>query len=301
MIVIILICSCVLAMERPNLTAQQAKEIVKQYVNDKEGSYIKQQQATLKEQQAAAKDSNYHKHTDTTMPGVVGLPPASVEKEIGPALVDILDGVGYVCADNKVFLIMFDTEKQSYRVKKYLNLTGKVEHTDRTQPSVAALKAARLQGGGAYQVLLGEYNGRLLIGDIINHKINTFGKASDKITEIIPHPAGTHVAVKYLQAAADDARKKIPCVAASKAYLALQDSSKKTGSYLAVQNVAGNRGSWLPQGYSWSPMVTKECAKGIDGIRWENNDLLIQCSESKKWERYSVANDALVEIENVLP
>lgn len=281
------------AMDKPGLTAEQAKEIVRQYVNEKEGSYIKQQQ------QAYIKDSNYHK----PLPGVIGVPPVLVDLEVNLALVDVFEGVGYVCADSKVFVVDFDLQKKEHKVREFLNLTGKVEQVDRSQPAISCMKAAYLQGAAGHRVLLGENNGRLLVATIKSgeHEIRTFGHATGKITDIIPHVAGTHVAIKYLQAAAGDTRRETPCVAASKAYLALQSSQKRSGTYLEAENTAGNRRSWLSEGYTWSPLVTKECVNGIGGIRWANDELLVQCLLTKEWERYRVGNDALVEIESVHP
>lgn len=295
-VVCFITCSLVTAMDKPGqkLTAEQVKEIVKQYVTKKEGSYIKQQQPH-------PKDSPYCK--DQTMPGVIALPPVAIEQEINAALVDIFEEKGYVCADNKVFVIAFDKDAEQYKVKTYVNLSGKVEQTDRSQPAIASMKVARLQGAEGPRILLGELKGRLLIADDANHVIHSLSsdEIKGKITDIVPHPAGTHLAVKYLQDASDDSRKKNPCIAACRAYLALQSSQKKSGSYLEAQNKPGNRRSWMPQGYAWSMLVTKECINGIDGIRWGNDHLLVQCSLSKKWEAYKVENDALVEIENVLP
>ena len=277
-----------IAMDQPGLklTPARAKELVTEYVTKKEGSYVKQ--------------TNYYKEPSAN-PGIVALPPVAIEQEMKAALVDVFEDTGYVCADNKVFTVAFDEKSKQYRVTNYLNLTGKVDQTDHSQPAIVSMKAARLQGAQGHRVLLGEISGRLLLADVIAHVINTFGDIPGKITDIIPHQAGTHVAIKYLLSSTDDVRKKVPCVAACKAYLALQSSQKKTGSYLEAKNKAGNRRSWLPQGYAWSLLVTKECVKGIDGIRWENNDLLVQCSESKEWEHYRVENDVLVEIENPLP
>lgn len=286
-----------IAMDKPaqKLTAEHAKEIVRQYVTKKEGSYIKQHQESLKE---VIKSSNYYK---PSTPGIVALPTVAIEQEINAALVDIFEDNGYVCADNKVFVVAFDNETKCYRVKNFINLTGKVEQTDHSQPAIASMKVTCLQGAEGPRILLGELNGRLLIADADNHVIHSFGEMKGKITDIVPHPAGTHLAVKYLQDSIEDSRKKNPCIAACKAYFALQSSQKRTGSYLEAQNKAGNRRSWLPQGYVWSQLVTKECVNGIDGIRWGDDHLLVQCSLSKKWEAYKVENDALVEIENILP
>lgn len=298
---VILVCfvttSLTIAMDKPGqkLTAEHAKEIVKQYVTKKEGSYIKQQQESLKE---GIKSSNYFK---PSTPGVVALPPVAIEQEINAALVDIFEDSGYVCADNKVFVVAFDKDAGLYKVKNFVNLTGKVEQTDHSQPAIASMKVTRIQGAEGPRILLGELKGRLLIADANNHVINSFGEMKGKITEIVPHPAGTHLAVKYLQDSAEDSRKKNPCIAACKAYLALQSSQKRMGSYLQAQNVPGNRRSWLPQGYVWSQLVTKECVNGIDAIRWENENIQVQCSLSKKWEAYRVENDALIEVETYVP
>jgi hypothetical protein len=274
--------------QRSKLTVEQAKAIVTKYVTEKEGSYVK--------------NTNYYKEP-LANPGVVALPPVAIDQEMKAALVDIFENTGYVCADNKVFRVIFDDESEQYKVKTFINLTGKVEQTDHSQPAIVSMRVARMQGAEGPRVLLGEINGRLLVADIEKHVINSFstGEIKGKITEIVPHPEGTHLAVKYLQDTPEDSRKKNPCIAACRAFLALQSSQKRTGSYLAAENKARNRRSWLPQGYVWSPLVTKECVNGIDGIRWENNILLVQCSLSKKWESYRVENDALVEIESTLP
>lgn len=298
---LILVClvasSSIVTMDKPGqkLTVEEAKEVVKEYVTKKEGSYIKQQQESLKE---VIKSSNYFK---SSTPGVVALPPVAIEQEINAALVDIFEDNGYVCADNKVFVVAFDKDAGRYKVINFLNLTGKVEQTDHSQPAIASMKVTRLKGAEGPRILLGELKGRLLIADASSHVINSFGEMKGKITEIIPHPAGTHLAVKYLQDSFDDIRKKNPCIAACRAYLAFQSSQKRTGSYLQAQNVPGNRRSWLPQGYVWSQLVTKECVNGIDAIRWENENIQVQCSLSKKWEVYKVENDALVEIETYVP
>ncbi len=278
------------AMDQPGqrLTVEQAKAVVSQYVNKKEGSYVK--------------NTNYYKEP-LANPGVVALPPVAIEQEMKAALVDLFEAAAYVCADNKVFYVAYDQETEQYKVKTFINLTGKVEQTDHSQPAIVSMRAARMQGAEGPRVLLGEINGRLLVADIEKHVINSFstGEIKGKITEIVPHPEGTHLAVKYLQDTPEDSRKKNPCIAACRAFVALQSSQKRTGSYLAAENKAGNRRSWLPQGYVWSQFVTKDCVNGIDGIRWEKNNLLVQCSLTKKWEAYKVENDALVEIENVLP
>ena len=69
-------------------------------------------------------------------------------------------------------------------------------------------------------------------------------------------------------------------------------SSKKSGSYLQVENEKKSRRSWASAklDVDWSPFVTHPCDNAVEKIWFEGPYCFTQCSVTKNIEKWIVEN-----------
>lgn len=244
--------------ESPRDTVKNIRELVRAYINKKEGSYVK---------------------LPGNLPGSVQLPPKMVDAEVDAAVIALHSNQGYMCADNKIFIVDPLAEKKNVR---YITIPRKIDEGDTISPAVSSMACVtNMFGTNGLRILLGEEKGRVLLADpnALFDAIKSFGQVHGKILSFSCHPAGSQIAVRYTSQ--DSAGLPVPCLGLACAYLTRVKDHRPDAF----------RRSWKPAGqWHWTDFLTKTCEHEVRNITFKDDCCITECAGTGALEKWVIRN-----------